>query len=415
VGILIIVSFIITHQFDAKIVRLLGEIHRKENTVVARITDAFTNIFSVKILHIEKPLERGIMEASGAVKQTQFTFIRVQEWKWFCGAVIFTIINLIPLFVYLSLVNAGYETFEIGTFTALYLYSGNLIYVYYGFNSTFEEMIQQRTKILNAKDIEDAILKNARVRRKQVPKQWKRITFGDVQFGYQEGRMQVDGVTLTVRKGESVALIGASGSGKTTILKVIHGMYDQARGTYATDDHAPQATTFANIDLSSTLVPQEPEVFSSTIRENITLGMGYSDKEVRVATDMARFTDVIASLPNGLASVVNEKGVNLSGGQKQRLALARALLFGKDKQILLLDESTSSVDSENEGYIYEAIRKEFSNRVIIASIHKLNLLKYFDRVIMFDAGKVVDDGSFDELYARNGYFKEQWDEYLKTT
>jgi ABC-type multidrug transport system fused ATPase/permease subunit len=227
--------------------------------------------------------------------------------------------------------------------------------------------------------------------------------------------MQVDGVTLTVRKGESVALIGASGSGKTTILKVIHGMYDQARGTYATDDHAPQATTFANIDLSSTLVPQEPEVFSSTIRENITLGMGYSDKEVRVATDMARFTDVIASLPNGLASVVNEKGVNLSGGQKQRLALARALLFGKDKQILLLDESTSSVDSENEGYIYEAIRKEFSNRVIIASIHKLNLLKYFDRVIMFDAGKVVDDGSFDELYARNGYFKEQWDEYLKTT
>jgi ABC-type multidrug transport system fused ATPase/permease subunit len=161
------------------------------------------------------------------------------------------------------------------------------------------------------------------------------------------------------------------------------------------------------------LVPQEPEIFSSTIKENITLGLPTKAEEIKRVIKLARFNDVVAKLPKGLKSVINEKGVNLSGGQKQRLALARALLFAQDKQVLLLDESTSSVDPENEAHIYEDIFKEYKSKTILASIHKMNLLKYFDRIVMFEDGKIVDEGSFRELLSSSKKFKRVWEGFVK--
>lgn len=161
------------------------------------------------------------------------------------------------------------------------------------------------------------------------------------------------------------------------------------------------------------LVPQEPELFSASILENVTFGVEYPQSEVREAIALAQFKDVVDKLPRGLKSVVNEKGVNLSGGQKQRLALARALLFARNKDIILLDESTSSVDPSNEAKIYEAIFSRFKEKTILASIHKLNLLRYFDRIVIFESGKKVDEGTFEELLARNDPFNEMWNQFVK--
>src|SRR3989338_7637347 len=189
-------------------------------------------------------------------------------------------------------------------------------------------------------------------------------------------------------------------------------MYPGARAKIVFDKKEPQQTNFADIALKTTLVPQEPEVFSASIRENITLGLEYTKKEIYDAIGWAEFTSVVGRLPNNIQSVINEKGVNLSGGQKQRLALARALLFSNDKEIMLLDESTSSVDPETEVAIYKNIFGRFKGKTIIASIHKMNLLKYFDRIVMFANGTIVDQGTFDELLARNEKFKRDWNEYV---
>ena len=162
------------------------------------------------------------------------------------------------------------------------------------------------------------------------------------------------------------------------------------------------------------MVPQEPELFSSSIRENVTFGLDYSEDQIMTVLDLAEFTKVLNDLPNGLDSIVNEKGVNLSGGQKQRLALARALLFSDDKEIVLLDESTSSVDPTSEVKIYQNIFENFSGKTFIASIHKMNLLKYFDRIIIFEKGKISDQGSFENLYKNNRIFAQQWDDYISS-
>lgn len=409
---LIVLSFWITYLFDIRLNRMFGELQKKENTLVARITDSLTNIFTVKILHIEKPLYKGVMEASYADKDIFFSFIRYQERKWFVGAMIFGVISLVPLFVYLY-ISQTTGTFALGTFTSLYLYSSNLIYVYYAFNGNYESYMRWKSRVEGVADIEDAIRTNEKHPR-HVVGDWDTLTLRNVSFGYSDDALHLEGVNLTVYRGQRIALIGASGSGKTTFLKVVHGMYGNASGEYAVNDGAFRATTFADIDLESTLVPQEPEVFSSTIRENITLGADVDEESLTHALNMARFESVLPTLPNGLASVVNEKGVNLSGGQKQRLALARALLFSQQKTLLLLDESTSSVDPENEAHIYRDIFSWWGEYTVIATIHKLNLLKYFDRIIMFDKGRIVDDGSFDDLLARNPTFRIQWAEYVKS-
>ena len=212
-----------------------------------------------------------------------------------------------------------------------------------------------------------------------------------------------------------MAVVGESGSGKTTFLKVLHGMYPNAQATLTLDNEAPIATSFADIDLETMLVPQEPEIFSSTIRENMTLGIDYSEDSVMQAAQIALFDKVIQSLQQGLDSVINEKGVNLSGGQKQRLALARAILFSSEKEMILLDESTSSVDSETETEIYQRIFSAFHDKTIIASIHKMNLLKLFDRIVMFEDGQVVDSGTFEELLERNSQFQAAWKQFIATS
>jgi ABC-type multidrug transport system fused ATPase/permease subunit len=304
---------------------------------------------------------------------------------------------------------------EIGTISALYLYLSRLIEVYFTFSYSYEEMFQRKARVQNAETIEAAFEQNNLLSRTVAP-EWTKLTVSNLFFRYGDDNGKeahdLNDITLTFTKGERVALIGESGSGKTTFLKVLHGMYPTARGAVSFDGTAAQATSFADLDLKSTLVPQEPEVFSASIEENVTLGIDYSHEEIQHAIAMAEFASVVERLPKGLASVINEKGVNLSGGQKQRLALARALLFAGEKKVILLDESTSSVDSETETKIYQHLFEYFEGRTILASIHKLNLLKYFDRVIMFEKGKLVDQGTFDELLERNDAFKANWERYV---
>lgn len=410
---ILVVAFLVLYLFDRRLVPQYKQLNEFDNKISARVFDALSNITTVKVLHIENPVFSGVRQAAW----NPFTLFgknkRLSETKWFAGSMLFTLLVVLPLLFYVLYLHRYGLAVEIGTISAMYLYLSRLTEVYFTFASHYEEMIINKTSILNAADIEASFVSSQHAA--QTAPNWQRMVLENVSFAYEDtagDTRHIKDASLEVARGERIALIGESGSGKTTFLKILHGMYPTAKGHVSFDDAEPLATNFTDLDFKTTLVPQEPEVFSASIRENITLGLEYSDEDIFQAADLAGFTNVVHQLPQGLESSINEKGVNLSGGQKQRLALTRALLFAGNREIILLDESTSSVDPETEVKIYQHIFAHFSGRTFLASVHKMNLLKYFDRIVMFENGAIVDAGTFDDLYARNSKFKASWDEYI---
>jgi len=415
VFIFVVISFIAIYQFDMRLLPQYRQLNVFSNKAVAAVFDALSNVTTIKILHIEKPVLDGVIGRFTDAHKLYRQNAELNEWKWFVGNMLFQAINVIPMIGFLAFALSRGQTIDAGQVSTLYLYLADLVFVWFGFGSFYEQMALYKNRILNAFPIEEAFESRQKLQRRMLSG-FERLAISDVTFGYDTGqeRLHLDGISLVLKRGERVAVIGESGSGKSTFLKVFHGMYPNAEGSLGIDHAESFQTSFADIDLKTMLVPQEPEIFSSTIGENITLGINYSDEELERASHIAAFDKVVAEMPNGYASVVNEKGVNLSGGQKQRLALARAILFSTDKDIILLDESTSSVDSENETEIYERIFEAFHDKTIIASIHKMNLLKLFDRIVMFEDGKIVDEGTFQKLMETNSEFRASFEQFVLT-
>ena len=223
----------------------------------------------------------------------------------------------------------------------------------------------------------------------------------DLNFSYYNGENQnlhLENVSLDLYHGERVALVGETGSGKTTFLKVVRDLYHPKELSLFVDDK-PVSQGFEGVSRAISLVPQNPEIFATTILGNITIGADYDMDMVLKFTDMACFTEVAENLPKKFDSSIKEKGVNLSGGQQQRLALSRGLLACHDKDIVLLDEPTSSLDVLTEINVYQNIFREFAGKTIVSTIHKIHLLPMFDRICVFDKGRVVATGTMDELRA----------------
>jgi ATP-binding cassette subfamily B protein len=411
----VLVSFFTIFQFDKRLLPQYRQLNLFSNKAVASVFDALSNVTTVKILHIEKPVLDGVIGRFTDPHKLYRQNSVLNEWKWATGNMLFQAINVVPMIGFLAYAISHQQTIDAGQISTLYLYLADLVFVYFGFGGFYEQMALYKNRILNAYPIEKAF-EDQSTGPRSVMSGFERMSISDLRFAYDTGqeRLHLDGISLSFKRGERVAVIGESGSGKSTFLKVLHGMYPNAEAKLQVDDADGFDTSFADIDLKTMLVPQEPEIFSSTIGENITLGINYSDAAVELAAHISAFDKVVAELPRGYESVVNEKGVNLSGGQKQRLALARAILFSTDKDIILLDESTSSVDPENETEIYERIFDTFHDKTVIASIHKMNLLRLFDRIVMFEEGKIADEGTFEELMARNPDFRASFEQFVST-
>lgn len=407
---LVVMSLWLIFFFDRKLLSQVVRLNEFGNKASASIFDALSNVTSVKILHIENTVSKGVVARFAAPFQLFCSNVKLNEWKWFTGIMLFQAISIIPLGSFIFYKVQTQQDIDAGTVSTLYLYLSELMFVYFVFGSFYEQLCMFRNGVLNASGIEEHLQTTKKIERKLIS-QYQSISFQDLSFSYTPLATAFDKLNLTISKGEKIAIIGESGSGKTTFLKIIHGMYPSASANICIDTESPQRVGLADVDFKTMLVPQDPEIFSSSIRENLTLGIEYTENQLQEALRIARFSSVITTLPKGLDSVINEKGVNLSGGQRQRLALARAILFSEGKDWILLDESTSSVDSENEIEIYKNIVSVFAEKTIIASIHKMNLLRFFDRILIFDKCSIVDDGSFDELLAKNSRFRQSWQQF----
>ncbi len=250
---------------------------------------------------------------------------------------------------------------------------------------------------------------NATVAEPETPTMLSRPVRGEVQFANVSFRYGTDqpavlhDVTLNVAPGEIIALVGRSGAGKTTMASLVSRFWDVSDGAITLDGHDVRSLTLADLRGAIGVVPQEPTLFSGTIRDNIAYARpNASDADVEAAARAAHAWEFVERLPEGLNTRVGERGVKLSGGQRQRVAIARVFL--KNPAVVVLDEATSSLDSESEQLVEEALSELLQHRTTIIIAHRLSTVRRADRVIVMDQGRIVEQGPHDHLMALGGLY-----------
>ncbi len=257
------------------------------------------------------------------------------------------------------------------------------------------DLLEQPAEVTDAPDARDLVVDGGR------------IELDDVRFGYDSDRMILKGVNVTAEPGQMVAIVGSTGSGKSTIGRLLFRFYDVKTGALRIDGQDVREVTQESLHAAIGVVPQDTVLFNDTIRYNIGYGRdGATQEDIEAAARAAQIHDFITRLPDGYDTTVGERGLKLSGGEKQRVGIARTLL--KDPPILLLDEATSALDTETEQEIKEALVQAGRGRTVITIAHRLSTIAESDRIVVLEQGEVVEQGRHEELLEKGGRYAQLW-------
>jgi ABC-type multidrug transport system fused ATPase/permease subunit len=249
----------------------------------------------------------------------------------------------------------------------------------------------------------------------QAASTWQSLNISELCFRHPASRqteLSLDHVSLSLQAGKRYALIGASGSGKSTLLRLLAGLYvaDSVRVNSDASGVAANVTLASLLRSSATLIPQDAEVFEGTLADNLELCESLQGPPQRdqysQALQTAQATDFVDASPTGLNAHITERGANWSGGQRSRIALARGVLAARGSQLLLLDEPTASLDATTEARVYDNLFSYFGNACIISSVHRMNLLNRFDEVLLMQSGKLIAQGTLEQLLASSSEFRQ---------
>lgn len=405
-----LVLFIIS-RVDKNLDKKYMELNTYNNKLYATIFDYISNIITVITLRLKKTVSSEIDSKQIASYSVFRKSAIINEIKWGFASISIQVMVVAALIYRASTEFNLTGTILIGTLYMLYGYLTNVGETFYRFAELYGNIIRANSRIVGAYPLDEEYGKLKYPETKMLPKKWKEIKFENVSFRYdKDGKIvHLKNLRFKIKRKEKIALVGESGSGKSTFLSLIRGLYPIENGrVYCNGELLPEGVE--RIKENVTLIPQEPEIFNNTFKFNVTMNLPTNEEKLKQAISMAQLNSVIEKLPNGLDTSVMEKGVSLSGGEKQRLALARGLLAADKSDIILMDEPTSSVDSLNELKIHENIFKEFKNKTIVSSIHRLHLLDKFDYIYLFSRGKIVGHGTLEEI-KKNPIFDSVWKRY----
>lgn len=392
------------NRFKMKYDLKRSELETKSTGILA---DTITNNSNVKLLN-------GLQAEYRSYSTVNEELRRVRRWSWDLGAIFDSMQGLMAWTLEIGImVYAVYlwrkGQFTLGDFALIQAYLGTLIDRIWDFGNVIRSVYQnladaeEMTEILETKpEIIDA--PNA----KKIKVDGGKIEFKAVKFNYQGSRSIFEKFNLVVPARQRLAIIGPSGSGKTTVIKLLFRQHDLSGGAILIDDQNISQVTQDSLWHSVSLVPQDPILFHRTLRENIKYGQPKAtNEEVIKAAKAAHCHEFISKLSEGYDTYVGERGIKLSGGERQRVAIARAIL--KNSPILVLDEATSSLDSESEMLIQDALDKLMKNKTVIVIAHRLSTISKMDRIITIEDGGIIEDGTHSSLLKKKGgIYRKLW-------
>lgn len=401
----IIPANILLTQIFSKRMRKKNHQYRVENETVSA---KFTNMLGMLPVTKAHGLENEeIEECDKNIRELTAKGLAVDKTNSYFGSALWVVANLLngaclvfcALFALRGVISPGDIVLYQSMFTSISGAVQTIVNVLPTFAVGFEA-IGSLSEIMLSKDVEDSAGK------KKLANVEGNVLFEHVSYKYPNGTAYVvEDFCLDVKKGECIAVVGASGSGKSTLMNLIIGFLKPTSGTLYIDGNDITELSLSDYRHFISVVPQNSILFSGTIRENIVYGLEKVDNAaVERAAEMANLNEFVKDLPNGLDTFVGEQGGKLSGGQKQRVTIARALI--RDPKVLILDEATSALDNISEYQVQKAISGLIKGRTTFIVAHRLSTIRDADRIVVMDAGKCVEVGTYEELMQKKGKFYE---------
>jgi ABC-type multidrug transport system fused ATPase/permease subunit len=396
---------------DVALMKLSARENQAERRYAAGLLDVLGNIGSVMCLRLQPSTHRLLALRLEAVFAPLRRMIVLNEVKW-CAVDILSVCltwGLVAAFVWHS--GAGHGTVMLGALFMVYQYAQQAGGVIGSMAGHFQGLARTRTDYASAQPIWQAPQRAAAQPVALGP--WQTIDIcglhhlpadddGATSADRHSSRGRLHDVSLRMNRGERIAIVGPSGSGKSTLMRALAGLYETVAARIEVDGvHHPG---LHHLGSTATLIPQEPEVFECSVRENILFDTVPEPGALEHAIRVSAFDEVLVTLPEGLHTFISEGGSNMSGGQRQRLCLARGVFAACDSSVVLLDEPTSALDPMTESSVVRRLCDHFADACIVAAVHRMSLLKHFDRVVLLVAGRVVDSGGVSELAARQPLF-----------
>jgi ATP-binding cassette subfamily B protein len=409
-----VITVLIVVLFNRKLIELI----RKNNEFVDYLNricvDYFFNVVTIKTLGLqEKAKEHLASQRNDGLARVR-SIAALGEVKWGVIGVGYSLLIGSSLLIYFRDISAHSAVFEAGKVYVLLNYLDRVFQAVGSFTGYYSGVLEAATAYEDASTIIRGS-EAAEFHRTVTPlvRPWREVALTEVSYAYASTeRRGLDGIQVSFYAGEKIALVGPSGGGKSTLLKILGGILSPASGTALVDG---VQVPFERVQASTLLIPQEPEIFAGSFLFNMTMGEHFSEKQLDDALSMCRVQDVLNKLPAGYDTDLAEKGLNISVGEKQRIALARGILRAAQKDFLLLDEPTSSLDPTTEKEVFDRVLRAFADRTIITACHRLSIAPSFDRIIFVRGGRIIEQGSFDELLRKNGEFATSWRDFQRDT